>query len=71
MATINKTDLTALIANKLGKSKAEAKFLADPQLAGIPCHITLLIAEERGSQTPFRSVSRALQPSSIWHLQPA
>lgn len=29
MATINKTDLTALIANKLGKSKAEAKLALD------------------------------------------
>ena len=29
MATINKTDLTALIADKLGKSKAEAKLALD------------------------------------------
>lgn len=29
MATINKTDLTALIADKLGKSKVEAKLALD------------------------------------------
>lgn len=32
MATINKTDLTALIADKLGKSKAEAKLALDAVL---------------------------------------
>ncbi len=32
MATINKTDLTALIANKLGKSKTEAKLALDAVL---------------------------------------
>lgn len=32
MATINKTDLTALIADKLGKSKAEVKLALDAVL---------------------------------------
>ena len=32
MATINKTDLTALIADKLGKSKTEAKLALDAVL---------------------------------------